>query len=446
MSDEYRDDTQETAFITDYSWIRLKVTTSEVAKSVTTILFSLCVLQTDYALASDELLDSKLIFSEEIIYSNDLLLSSNKSQKLINDKVKSTDKDLSKNKTTELVYDAVSVNEEYNNRLINCITEIANVYDQLITNKKSNILIDDRVTISSKDLSKASKKNLIIDNCTIIDSEFGQLKNLVFDHIQCSESLNLHRISNISLKENFRVQDKLIIVFREISNHLVFITDNYKNKLNVTLCVEDQCLVTEFFQIPIEFISSIEDKLTASEFISSKLTANSFITDHIYVDDNSFTHFSDGFAWTANTDTWAMSRYDNYQFHDMVVIDGGLYGINDSGVFRVDVDSDVDAKVVTGQLDIGQGQLVHPVAAYLEYQLSGNSKKLEVGVSTTQGGTKQTYYYPLPNEQSDYLTNGRVLFGRGLRGRHFSFEFKISGQSGYINDLRIDVTPTKRRV
>jgi hypothetical protein len=55
-----------------------------------------------------------------------------------------------------------------------------------------------------------------------------------------------------------------------------------------------------------------------------------------------------------------------------------VYGINDSGVFRVDADSEVDAKIITGQLDIGQGQLVHPIAAYLEYQLSGNSKKLEV--------------------------------------------------------------------
>jgi hypothetical protein len=88
MSNEYRDDTQETAFTTDYSWIKLTAIASETAKSAATILFSLCVLQADYALASDELLDSKLIFSEEIIYSNDLFLTTNKSQELVNDNVK----------------------------------------------------------------------------------------------------------------------------------------------------------------------------------------------------------------------------------------------------------------------------------------------------------------------------------------------------------------------
>ena len=234
--------------------------------------------------------------------------------------------------------------------------------------------------------------------------------------------------------------------FNEFKNDLVFITDSYEDQLNAILCVEDTCLVTEFFQTPINYFGSIENKLIASDLVISKLTAHNFITDHIYVDDSDLNKSLDGFAWTANTDTWAMSRYDSYQFHDLTVIDGVVYGINDSGVFRVDADSEVDAKIITGQLDIGQGQLVHPIAAYLEYQLSGNSKKFEVGVSTTQGGAKQTYHYPLQNEQADYLTNGRVLFGRGLRGRHFSFEFKISGQAGYINDLSIDVTPTKRRV
>jgi len=115
-------------------------------------------------------------------------------------------------------------------------------------------------------------------------------------------------------------------------------------------------------------------------------------------------------------------------------------------VYRLDANSFVDAKLTTGQLDLGQGQLVHPLGAYLEYELSGSSKKFEISVSTTQSGTKQTYTYNLPTEPSNYLTNGRVLFGRGLRGRHFSFEIKIGGLYGYINDFSIDIAATKRRV
>ena len=34
-----------------------------------------------------------------------------------------------------------------------------------------------------------------------------------------------------------------------------------------------------------------------------------------------------GYAWTANVDTWAMSRYQDYGFSELVVIDGVLYGV-----------------------------------------------------------------------------------------------------------------------
>ena len=90
--------------------------------------------------------------------------------------------------------------------------------------------------------------------------------------------------------------------------------------------------------------------------------------------------------------------------------------------------------------------IIFATLTFSEYELSGNSKKLEIGVGTTQSGNKQTYYYLLPIEKADYMTNGRILFGRGLRGRHFAFEVKISGEHCYINDLSIDFAATKRRV
>lgn len=102
--------------------------------------------------------------------------------------------------------------------------------------------------------------------------------------------------------------------------------------------------------------------------------------------------------------------------------------------------------VLNGGTALGNGNLVHPVGAYLEYELSGISKNIEIGVKTTQSGNEQVFFYKLPQEQSNHLTNGRVLFGRGLRGRHFSFEIKVNGDHGYINDINIDIAATKRRV
>jgi hypothetical protein len=38
------------------------------------------------------------------------------------------------------------------------------------------------------------------------------------------------------------------------------------------------------------------------------------------------------------------------------------------------------------------------------------------------------------------------VFGRGLRGRHFAFELRVSGLNAYINELSVTSTQTKRRV
>ena len=40
------------------------------------------------------------------------------------------------------------------------------------------------------------------------------------------------------------------------------------------------------------------------------------------------------------------------------MIDGVLYGVGEDGVYRLDANAFVDAKLTTGQLDLGQGSLV----------------------------------------------------------------------------------------
>ena len=67
--------------------------------------------------------------------------------------------------------------------------------------------------------------------------------------------------------------------------------------------------------------------------------------------------------------------------------------------------------------------------------MAGEDNQLDISVTTTQSGQPLTYTYMLPNKLANHLTNGRVLFGRGLRGRHFSFGISIAAQSAKINSL-----------
>jgi hypothetical protein len=149
-------------------------------------------------------------------------------------------------------------------------------------------------------------------------------------------------------------------------------------------------------------------------------------------------------AWTANTDSWAMSRYDPVPFTALVVIDGALYGLADDGVFALDTPTAQAAVLRTAPVDVGQGVLAHPLQAFLEYELEEGAASMEV--TTTQSGEAQTYAYALQPEAAKRLTNGRFVFGRGLRGRHFTFALRLDAKRGHINDLSVNVAPTKRRV
>lgn len=188
----------------------------------------------------------------------------------------------------------------------------------------------------------------------------------------------------------------------------------------------------------------LDNKARAFDFIASVMRGFTTVADIAVITDESILPKTDGFsAWTSNTETWAMSRYEDLPVNRLTVINGVVYGESDGGVYRMDIsDTTVNANVTTGKIDFGDS-LVHPSAAYLEYETDGN---INMQVVTTQSGQAAGYRYLLPKETARNLTNGRILFGRGLRGRHFTFVLNISAKEGYINNLAIEALPTKRRV
>ncbi|RTR70063.1 hypothetical protein DY930_24295 [Pseudomonas aeruginosa] len=189
------------------------------------------------------------------------------------------------------------------------------------------------------------------------------------------------------------------------------------------------------------------DGASIAALVLDHLAARDLVSDAVVIEDITVGGDQDGGqAWTANVDSWAMSRYAPYTFRSLAVIDGRLYGIAEDGVYALDGDSQpVAGRIATGKLDIGQGALVHPHSAYLEYALDADGT-VAMDVTTTQSGSAATYSYPLESEPASELTNGRFKFGRGLRGRHFTFTLRLIGRHGYINDLSVESAPTNRRV
>ncbi|MCM1958044.1 hypothetical protein NCZ17_01480 [Acinetobacter modestus] len=446
MSNRYRDDIHEIIAYSNSTFGQQASVTDEVMHVTDNVKSKVTVHSADEVVAADEIVDRRIQALNDQIALVDTFIGRKRHIDHIFEKIIVVDRFKARLHAKTFIDDVIDTANSHREHYTGTTKDMLVVSENIVGHKHSVSRITDRIKVSDQ-FNRSRYRDNVTDVLVVTDVfSRHKIRSFMHERIAHLDTWRSTRHTQSKVYERIGIKDKGIGRFsQQVIDHVSF-SERYQQRLFAVQYVVDVLNPTEEFKQLRRVKQWIYENLVIVEQPAGKCYAKQLINELLFLDDDVLGERHRGFAWTANADTWAMSRYDSYQFNDMVVIDGVLYGINDSGVFRVNAESEVDAKIVTGQLDVGKGQLVHPIAAYLEYQLSGNSKKLEVGVSTTQGGTKQTYYYPLPNERADYLTNGRVLFGRGLRGRHFSFEFKISGQSGYINDLNIDVTPTKRRI
>lgn len=189
----------------------------------------------------------------------------------------------------------------------------------------------------------------------------------------------------------------------------------------------------------------VVERLRITDEVVGLLRASNLVADRFLLWDEPRQSGEFGQAWTTGMDDWAMTRFAPFSFDSLAVIDGVLYGSNRHGVFALDGDSEtMTAELRTGAMDMTGSVLAHPLEAHVEYELRGTAA---FGVTTTQAGTPTTYTYPLnARPTADALTNARAVFGRGLRGRHFAYTLRLTGQQAYINDWSVLVAPSKRSI
>ncbi|WP_238839715.1 hypothetical protein [Pseudomonas aeruginosa] len=387
MSD-YRDDSNDTAVISDTTWLGLSAVSEGTARISETVLYGLLVLHTDTAAVSDEAID--------------------RPAHLLADQATISDAASGQLRARVLVVNSATAADRVTGTL-----RVLHVDDALVSDG-----VLDRV------------RGLTVDGATVADEAFGTRHafTLVLDTLRISDSTG------------------------QAGSDLVVDTATASDQVNGTLrgrvlLVDGAALADEVMDAHQAVQALLVDGASIAALVLDHLAARDLVSDAVVIEDITVGGDQDGGqAWTANVDSWAMSRYAPYTFRSLAVIDGRLYGIAEDGVYALDGDSQpVAGKIVTGKLDIGQGALVHPHSAYLEYALDADGT-VAMDVTTTQSGSAATYSYPLESEPADELTNGRYKFGRGLRGRHFTFTLRLTGRHGYINDLSVESAPTNRRV
>lgn len=380
----YRDDSQDTAVAGDSTWIRLSAITEDAAKIASVLLFGLLVTHLDSAAASDEVFGRTLYLAQEQAAAGDAVFDGLHAR--------------------DLVADRAVLADQVAGRLRVLHADAAMAMDEVVD--QSAVLTVDSAHIGDEVLAQRRVHQLVSESAHITDFAAQFASMLLIDQVAASD------------RADDRVRARAIV-----ADGAALADETFDGRQSAGAMVADQARIS----------SMVQDHLLAHDLVADGAAAEGVVLGAAV-----------GQAWTANTDTWAMSRYAPYTFHSVAVIDGVLYGVADDGVYALDGGAQpIAGRVATGKLDLGKGVLVHPLAAYLEYELDGTAS---LEVTTTQSGAAETYSYALEQEPAGELTNGRFNLGRGLRGRHFSFALNLTGLHAEINDLRVETAPTKRRV
>lgn len=196
------------------------------------------------------------------------------------------------------------------------------------------------------------------------------------------------------------------------------------------------------------FSTVFEEAATFASDVTAHLMATQTVVETAYISGEALLP-PVGAAWSAATDTFGMSRYENYPFVAMAVVDGVPMGVMQDGLYslvgQTDEGEGIPCSLTTGVSDMGGEQMKRIAALYSGQQCDGDST---VTVTVTDdSGNAASYEYPFETRLSDAPRNTRVLLGKGLRGRYWQFSIANDGASSLtITDLSADVAASSRRV
>lgn len=458
----YRDDNQDTAIASNKTFGGLRAVVEEVLRLSDALLFGIAITLSSSALASDEVIDSSIQvlhdsahITDELIGSKSLALTITDSSKIADqltyglaftevDSITVSDK-LINGSTAAISRDSATISDEVTSQRIvsSVVADSANISDSLTAIERDSVTASAGVLDSVLDRLHAVQ--LIADSVQAQDEQVSSTIVVINDSAAAYDQVFAKRNVVSMVSDSVKAADNLLFNRMEVLTDSAVADSLIAGKLNARGVIIDSGTIDDsVIDNIIQSITIIDSALIADSVIDKLDTAVLIIDGAVIEDITIDSGGLQGQAWTANVDSWAMSRYNPYNFKRLVVINGVLYGEADDGVYRLDQEVDVVTAIIkTGKMDLGKGALTHPASAYLEYELNGGAS---MTVHTTQKGIEQQYTYMLPSEVADELTNGRFIFGRGLRGRHFAFELIMIGTHGHVNDLSIEHMPTSRRV
>jgi hypothetical protein len=156
----------------------------------------------------------------------------------------------------------------------------------------------------------------------------------------------------------------------------------------------------------------------------------------------------DAKAWVLNTESTAVSWYDNFQFESIATNKAGkTLAIGPDGLYELDGDTDngerVDATVESGFVDWSSEQIKRLDNMYFGYTSEG---RISVQAEVLDSGHPPSTYY-LEERAATAPRNSRVTPGKGLWGRYWRLTIKnVDGADFEVHDASVDIAVSSRRI
>lgn len=152
-------------------------------------------------------------------------------------------------------------------------------------------------------------------------------------------------------------------------------------------------------------------------------------------------------AWVMNTETTAVSWYDNFDFESIAQPPGKVLAVGPDGLYELcgstDSGEQIDAEVVSGFSDFGVAQTKRVDNLYFGYTSEG---RISVTTETYESGHPPSTYY-LEQRAAGAPRNSRVTPGKGLWGRYWRMTIRnVDGADFEVHDAAVDIAVSTRKV
>ena len=273
--------------------------------------------------ATDEIVDRRIQALNDQITLVDTFIGRKHHIDLVTDRVVVADRIKARLHTKTLIDDVIATANSQYERYTWSTTDRLAVADTVTGRKHSVSMMTERIKVGDG-LNQAVHYRDNLTDELIVSDVFARhkIRSFMHERIANLDTWRSTRHTQSKVYERIGIKDKGIGRFsQEIIDHVGF-TERYSQRTFAVQYVIDVLNPIEVFQQVRRAKQWIYENLTFSDQQTGKCYAKQLINELLFLEDDVLGEQHRGFAWTANADTWAMSRYDDYQFHDLTVIDG----------------------------------------------------------------------------------------------------------------------------